>query len=409
MQVLTNDHFEKIMNLFDGINHKIKIVSPFISESMAKKLCDVVKMKNIDCTFITRFYLEDMFAKANSMDAMEMMMDAGIKLYALKGLHTKLYLFDEEYGVLGSANFTAGGFKSNVELSLLLSKEDNILEELHHYFDDLLCKIKECEEGLITKDILERARKNYGHTFSKKKESEKITSSFMYGASIDKRTVFNDTNITRELEKSRNETDIVNSMFQQFEQQEQIIYDHTIWLKFYGEANNRIDPKKDFPMTYVLVDNKKWYLSNYPFKVHSVNDGDEIYLAALSSDTKRINQPIIVGRGHLVGFTEENFAKPEWIKKCSWMSRFPWYCVIKDAEVLAAPVEKGITMNEKWDRLRSDTYISSFGKNESISSVAKKHYQKAHIRLSGNAKEYIDKRLNELAKQYGMKSYKSDI
>ena len=25
------------------------------------------------------------------------------------------------------------------------------------------------------------------------------------------------------------------------------------------------------------------------------------------------------------------------------------------------------------------------------------------------AKEYIDKRLNELAKQYGMKSYKSDI
>ena len=36
------------MNLFDGINHKIKIVSPFISESMAKKLCDVVKMKNID-------------------------------------------------------------------------------------------------------------------------------------------------------------------------------------------------------------------------------------------------------------------------------------------------------------------------------------------------------------------------
>ena len=28
MQVLTNDHFEKIMNLFDGINNKIKIVSP---------------------------------------------------------------------------------------------------------------------------------------------------------------------------------------------------------------------------------------------------------------------------------------------------------------------------------------------------------------------------------------------
>lgn len=60
------------------------------------------------------------------------------------------------------------------------------------------------------------------------------------------------------------------------------------------------------------------------------------------------------------------------------------------------PIEKSIPMDEIWDKLGSDTYISSFGKNESIADVAKKHHQKAHIRLSGNAKEYIDKRLNEL-------------
>lgn len=147
MEVLTNNHFEKILDLFDGVKHSIKIISPFISESMAKKLCDVVKNGNIDCTFITRFYLEDMFAKANSIDAIQMMMDAGIDVYALKGLHSKLYLFDDTYGVLGSANFTAGGFKSNIELSLLLNNDDGILKELHSYFDDLLNKIKQSKEG----------------------------------------------------------------------------------------------------------------------------------------------------------------------------------------------------------------------------------------------------------------------
>ena len=34
MEVLTNNHFEKILDLFDGVKHNIKIISPFISESM---------------------------------------------------------------------------------------------------------------------------------------------------------------------------------------------------------------------------------------------------------------------------------------------------------------------------------------------------------------------------------------
>lgn len=60
-------------------------------------------------------------------------------------------------------------------------------------------------------------------------------------------------------------------------------------------------------MVGVSMNNGIWYLSNYPFKVHSVKDNDEIYFAALTTDVKGKNQPVIVGRGHLVGFTEENY------------------------------------------------------------------------------------------------------
>lgn len=193
------------------------------------------------------------------------------------------------------------------------------------------------------------------------------------------------------------------------EQQEQIIYDHTIWLKFDGEGNARLEAKEGFPMVGVSMNNGIWYLSNYPFKVHSIKDNDEIYFAALTTDVKGKNQPVIVGRGHLVGFTEENYVKDEWVKDNDWMTRYPWYCIIKDSKILDMPIEKGIPMDEIWDKLGSDTYISSFGENESIADVAKKHHQKAHIRLSGNAKEYIDKRLNGLEKQYGVVEYNSNI
>ena len=377
---------------------------------MARKLCDVVKKSNIKCKFITRFYLEDMFAKANSMDALEWMMDAGIEVYALKGLHTKLYLFDDGYGVLGSANFTAGGFKSNVELSLLIDREDSILNELHCYFDELLLKIKQSEEGLITKELLASAREKYDYTFSSKKEKGETKSYIMYGASLDKKTSFeNPIDAMKEIERGRSDIDIINSMFKNSEQQEQVIFDHTIWLKFAGESSDRLDAKKRFEIARIHTDKGTLYLANYPFKVHSIKDNDEIYFAALTTDAKGKNQPVIVGRGHLAGFKESNYIKDEWIKEYSWMTRYPWYCAIKDSKIPDMSIESGIPMDEIWAKFGSDTYVSSFGKNEEIADVVKKHHQKAHIRLSGNVKEYIDKRLDELEKKYGVIEYNSDI
>ena len=60
-----------------------------------------------------------------------------------------------------------------------------------------------------------------------------------------------------------------------------------------------------------------------------------------------------------------------------------------------------------WDALGSDTYMASFGQNESFQAVSVKHHQKAHMRLSGNAKQFIDKKFNEQKVKYGYKIYYS--
>ena len=116
IELLTNNHLEKILDLFDGANRDIRIISPFLSVAMAQRLCDSIRERGLRCAFITRFYIEDMVAKANSIDALEMLLNAGVDLYAVKRLHTKLYLFDHDQAIVGSANFTTGGFKSNIEL-----------------------------------------------------------------------------------------------------------------------------------------------------------------------------------------------------------------------------------------------------------------------------------------------------
>ena len=412
IEVLTDNHYEKILDQFDGAGHSINIVSPFLTKSMADKLCQIVSSRNIDCTFITRFYLQDMLAKANSIDALETMMNAGIGVYAVKGLHTKLYLFDQTSAVLGSANFTTSGLKTNIELSLMFKDEVSVQSELNNYFIELLSKIKENGDGLITNEMLEDARIRYKKLWSDNKGTVSTKSTMMYGTSLS-HSIKYDSNtptdvITKELDASKKDLDMIFDMFKETEVVNQIKYNHTIWLKFDGEGNDRLKADEGFPMVSVQINGKKVYLSNYPFKVGSIKDDDEIYLAALTTDQHGRNQPVIVGRGHLKGFSDSNHVEDNWCLSHDWMDRYPWYCIISDCEVLDTSVNNGIPMDTVWEALGSDTYIASFGRKESIADVAKKHYQKAHIRLSGNAKEYIDRQYDDLAKKYGVLHYNSE-
>ena len=60
IELLTNNHLEKILDLFDGANRDIRIISPFLSVAMAQRLCDSIRERGLRCAFITRFYIEDM-------------------------------------------------------------------------------------------------------------------------------------------------------------------------------------------------------------------------------------------------------------------------------------------------------------------------------------------------------------
>lgn len=406
IEILTNNHYDKIMDVFETTQKQIKIVSPFLSMNMAKKLCDIVNNHNVECTFITRFYLEDMFAKANSIDAIELMMNSGIQVYALKGLHTKLYLFDDNVGVVGSANFTSGGFVSNFELSLMAVEEKVLLSDLHRYYDDMLEKLKNSDEGIITSEILADARVKYKSLLDNKKSGNGTTSIYMYGAELDKKKLDSVDKKLAEVKAATGDKDIMQEVFR--ENVEEIKYDYTIWLKFDGEGSDRLNPHEEFPMVDVMLDGKKVYIENYPYKVGAIKDGDVVYLAAITTDTKGKNQPVIVGRGTMRGFTEKNYVQPLWIQKHDWMERYPYYCVLQEAKVLNTGVANGIPLSAIWDELGSNTYAASFGRNETLVEVARKHYQKAHMRLSGNAKNYIDAKLAELEDKYGVIEYVSE-
>lgn len=413
IDLLTDNHYDTIINLFDNVKRKITIISPFLNMKMAQKLCECVKENNIECNFITRLYLEDLICKANNIDAIEMMVESGINVYAQKYLHTKLYLFDDNTSIIGSANFTSGGFISNIELSLLVSGEPELISRISDYCAEQVNLLKHTPDGKIEKNIIEEVKKKYFNLVNKKVHGV-LCNLQMYGAEVGKAKIN-----TQNMEQMKIEalsgttmmkTDIMADVFR--ENLTEKIYNYNIWLKFDGSGADRIDPKSQFPLIDVLYNGKPVYIQNYPFDVTSIKNGDELFLAAVSSidtDPYHKNQPVIVGRAKAVVFSGDKNVPKSWINKYPWMERYCYYCIIDNIEIIDTQVSNGIPLSALWAELGSDMYCSSFGKNESINEVAKKHHQKAHIRLTGNAKDYLDNKLDELGKKYGIKHYSSQL
>lgn len=398
INILSNDHYETMLNLFDGTESEIKIISPFLSLSMANKLCEIIsKNPNIQCSLITRFYIEDFVNHANDFDALEKLLKNGVALYAIRGLHTKLYLFDQENAIVGSANFTAGGLKNNIELSLHIQEENTLIVELQHYFNQLIDRIKNDPEQRITQEIIDKGRLECNKLFTDKKGTGTTYSISMYGAQTELPKYFDPI---KDIGQSKKDKDIVYEMFKDIEKRLLVNLGHTIWLKFDGEGNKRIMGK--YEITECIINGEKKFLSCYPWKPSAVKDGDEIYLAALSQDYNGKNQPMIIGKGLLKGFQNSNYVDTEMIKSYDWMNRYPWYCIIEDLHIIDTSVQNGYPLDELLKKLGSDTYESSFGKNEDIPEVSKKHHQKAHIRITSYAKDLIDKELNKLFVKYGI-------
>jgi phosphatidylserine/phosphatidylglycerophosphate/cardiolipin synthase-like enzyme len=86
------------------------------------------------------------------------LLQVGANIYALIDLHTKLYIFDSHSTIIGSANFTHGGFVSNHELSILLNNESEITDRSTDYFYDLLNRIIQVGEGVVEQEWIEKEK-----------------------------------------------------------------------------------------------------------------------------------------------------------------------------------------------------------------------------------------------------------
>lgn len=420
VEIVTDEHYELIISLFEKTDDEIRIISPFLSKRMAELLCDASN-KGIKCSFITRFYLQDFLDGSNSLEGLQNMLDSGVNLYALVGLHTKLYLFGDDDAIVGSANFTEGGMVRNVELSVHMKDEDAI-NQLHDYYDDLEENIKNTKEGIITQEMLDEYTSKYQEQKKKNKQADGSTYiiATVRGATLDKysKKIREDLNIAqKEIENNKDEriSDAVYIALGGKDEPATHKSLKNIILKFSASSKYRANADQPIDMHPFIIGGKTVYTSNFSVakknSAKTIEEGDETFFCSHSYDINGNPSPMIVGKGIFRKFNPNNDArKMGEIGDYRWLPDYPLYCVVSEAKIIDAPIKYGIPLKEVTEALGYKTYMHTRDNPDKYTKerVAKAHGQQAMLKLSPEAKEYIDERLKELWKHYGYVIYKSE-
>lgn len=329
IEIVTKDHLSIFKNSIANIKKSIRIVSPFIGFQTSKFLASSLFDSKPNRIIITRFNRGDFLDHASSLDGLRTLLEAGFKIYALKNLHSKLYIFDNDIAILGSANFTMGGFRYNHELSLILEEETDLILKLSTYFDDLVAKIVSSGDYLLTLeqviheintvDMLSKHRRDKNTTYS-----NEIT----FGAEF------------KEDDKSIG-VDVIESIFRDSFNDE---FHNGIWLKFVGTGDDRYEPDEKY--SSVKLDSNDKRITAFPRNPRGIANGDYIYLSAISWDKNNIATPMIVARARTKGFNPQNLAAEDDYNQHEWLREYPYYIELYDIEALDTEVRNCISLDK---------------------------------------------------------------
>ena len=141
------------INLFRGVDEEIKslyfAVAFFTKSQLLLDLAD--KGKIIKLVFRLGFP-----TKPDDIEKILEHKNIEVRFFNDNHFHTKMYLFGDRYGLVGSANLTSSALERNQELSVLLESDDD-------RFDDMCTLFNEYwnDAAVLTNVISKQYRKNY--------------------------------------------------------------------------------------------------------------------------------------------------------------------------------------------------------------------------------------------------------
>ncbi|BBH24053.1 hypothetical protein Back11_53980 [Paenibacillus baekrokdamisoli] len=384
VSLVSNDLLERFKGLLDETENELNIISPFIGTQTATLLADwLILNPTISCNIITRFYREDFVERVSSIYGLERLLHAKAKIYALIDLHSKLYSFDAHSVIIGSANFTQGGFLSNHEVCVIMEDEPEITEKANEYFYDLLGQIQMDGNGVVTQEWIDEEKKYVPHLAANQRNRKVTYSNISKKGVVLKKMVHPD--LFESILENSNDYDEVTGY----------------WLKFEGTGEDRIP--NDYNYKQMKGERRRTLdLTYFPRKPGSIQSEDTLFLTIVSYDEHDKPTPMIVGYAKTSGFKKENVVDDSDIEEYPWVYRFPFFVEFTSGKVINAPIKYGIRLIDVYNHSGKVTF-PSLRKRSNVSqrTLQSMHFRRSHIRITQEAYDYLMNELNARFRTYG--------
>lgn len=335
----------------------LRVISPFISEQIVRKIQSRFDFGEFE--LITRFNLSEFASNVSSMKALAFAVEKGAKVYGIRELHSKVYLFDNRAAIITSANLTPGGLMNNYECGLLTTDGD-VLKELSDYFNNL----KNMSGQPLTSEICDQWQQEISHVG---KHSDHILSLPDYGA----------TKVHVDKKKS-------------------------YFVKFFGTADNRVNLQHsvreeiDRALCHYACgfsENKK------PRRFH---DGDIIYMARMTRDP--INFAIF-GRAEAIRYVEgRDQATQNELKQRAWKKKWPIYLRIRNPVFIDGTMGDCPLLYDLIDALEYNSFPSTrkrYDNGELDVNPCKSLMQQAYVKLTQESVGWLEPKFEDALKTFG--------
>lgn len=334
----------------------LKIVSPVVSEQIIVQLKKDYDLSNLE--LITRYNLRDFAQNVSSLPALKLAVSNGSKVYGIKNLHSKIYLFDNK-AIISSANFTTGGLYHNYECGIIV--EDTLL--LSQILDAFSFYKSICKSELTLDEI-----ESWEKILSKNKITNLTSTSFPdFG-----------------------------SNFQNVNQSK------SYFIKFFGTSENRVFP------TFTVREEVERALCHYACgfsenkKPRRINEGDIVFMARLM---KEPYDYAIFGRAEAIKYNEKrDRASRNEISQRKWKKDWPIYLRVRNTNFVNGLMQDCVFLYDiikYFDYESFPTTLRRFNDGERDINPYLSLSQQPYVRLTSKSAEWLEKRFTDKINEFG--------
>lgn len=120
VEIINEPINDRFYNLLSESKMQVRLCAPYVKEEIINNIYSN-KRNNVKIDFISNFSIPNFYKRSSDIESFKTIKEYKDEVYNCQMLHAKIYIFDDKYSIVTSANLTTSGFRKNLEYGVYIS------------------------------------------------------------------------------------------------------------------------------------------------------------------------------------------------------------------------------------------------------------------------------------------------